>query len=119
MARCVSSCMALLLLSGCFTRTPKPVFYTLTPVAPPTAMEQNEDMLTLAVGPATLPLYLEARGRVSENDFTCTRGMNSSFGPRLNLDGVGSDFSVIAVPERHIVRHSKAPNTRGDKGVDT
>ena len=59
MARCVSSCMALLLLSGCFTRTPKPVFYTLTPVAPPTAMEQNEDMLTLAVGPATLPLYLD------------------------------------------------------------
>ena len=50
---------ALLLLAGCLSRTPVPIFYTLTPVEPAVAAGAGADGPALAVGPASLPRYLD------------------------------------------------------------
>ncbi len=55
----VAAGLALLMLSSCLGRTPAPVFYTLSAVIPPAAAGANDDPITLAVGPATLPSYLD------------------------------------------------------------
>ncbi len=51
--------LVLLSLAGCLSRTPVPVFYTLTAVEPPVAAGAGSDGLALAVGPASLPRYLD------------------------------------------------------------
>ena len=51
--------LALLLLAGCLSRTPVPVFYTLTAVESPIAATAETDGPALAVGPASLPRYLD------------------------------------------------------------
>jgi len=55
----VAAALALLVLSSCLGRTPAPVFYTLSVVVPPVAAGADDDPITLAVGPATLPSYLD------------------------------------------------------------
>ena len=55
----IAAAAALLVLSSCLGRTPAPVFYTLSAVVPPVAVEADDDPIALAVGPATLPSYLD------------------------------------------------------------
>jgi uncharacterized lipoprotein YmbA len=55
----VAAACALVLVTGCLGRTPRPVFYTLTPAVPPPVLNASDDPIMLAVGPASLPSYLD------------------------------------------------------------
>lgn len=55
----LAALLAPLLLFACLGRTPSPVFYTLSAVVPSEGALVGDEAPTLAVGPASLPSYLD------------------------------------------------------------